>query len=306
MTAPLTTVARFLPAIPGATQSQLTIVPNLIQAASNIAVRYTNRQFWQADYTEYRDSSLSNSIILRQFPVNQITRISFNLQPVLTITSTNTSYQRALAQLDTSGTLETGLTVNGIRLSWLNSGVAGTTLIDTSTLLTLQSVADAITALGNGWSVNVLAGFSQYPTTDICPIRGGGSCRGTGCDFSIYTQDANNYQVDPGIGEIKLIDRTNANFFAFTSYPWTNSWGNPGYRNIRIDYNAGFVAIPEDVQQAVVLIAQMLYEIGDQTLVTKMVKVFDYQEETDADLIAIPDAAKEILNLYRNFRSSGE
>ena len=306
MIAPLTTVARLQPMLGVVSPAQQASLPGLIEAASLMAEKYCNRHFAQNDYVEFRNGTLDNSLILFNFPVNSISRIAANLDTVMVIKNNNSAHQRAMASLLTTGTQYDGWTVQGVNLTWIASGVPGSQLFPLSSYPTFDSLRTAIDAFGNGWSANVDTLYTLWPTSDLYPIKGSSSAKGSGCQLQIHKSDLSDFDVDPAIGEVRVSDWFGASFYSYTNYPWVSPWGSPGWRSVRVEYNAGYAVIPDDIQEAVCLIAKMLFDIHANSMVATRVKLFDYEIELKPLLNSIPESARTILALYKDYRASGD
>lgn len=171
------------------------------------------------------------------------------------VTNTSTANQRA--------TIAT--TSSGIVLQTVASGVvaAPITLAYTS-YVTIQLLANAIAAQGNGWTCQVQSPYAQWASSDIRPLQGAATCLYGGAMLAIYVEDIPAYGV-PWAG----LSAFNGGG-AYGPWGWQldagpgQVWGYfpAGVLNIRVDYTAGFVEIPSDVQQACV---QLVLEQYDQT-----------------------------------------
>ena len=79
-------------------------------------------------------------------------------------------------------------------------------------------------------------------------------------------------------------------------------WGDfpTGIRNIRIVYTGGYSTLPDDLQNAVAMIAASMYQrsLRDQTL--KQERVGDWGwTAADGSTNSIPPAAQELLAAYK-------
>jgi hypothetical protein len=224
---------------------------SLITAASDCIRHATHRDFSQTSYTEYHSGGIyiREPLRLRQYPVVEISRIATNPQPAISIQNSNgVTNQRA--------TIET--TSTGIRLVRIASANVSTSDLAFSTYTTLGSVASAINAIGNGWTAQSLGTFANWPTTDLKPLQGAVSALGVARSFEIYTEDVSPFSnwppgdCDDAAPGWRLDDETGQLYARFPR----------GHLNIRIDYTAGFSAIPQAVQEACVQLACDLYNAG--------------------------------------------
>ncbi len=225
---------------------------SLVSAASGAIRAECHRDFTVSSYTEYHSGSPNQGALrLRQFPVMAITRVA---TAALALQVNNSG---AFAQRATVATTATGLT-----LATVSSGAAATTALPYTSYPTLASLAAAIAALGAGWSAQTLSGaygsFALWPSTDLKVTQGAVTALAGGAVLEIYEDyRAGGWPADgwadaawsTAPGAWRLDSQTGEVF---------GHWPR-GQLNIRVDYSAGFAAIPDAIQEACVQLAADLY-----------------------------------------------
>ncbi len=225
----------------------------LITAASNLIERYCKRTFAAGDYTEYISGAgyPYDLIRLRNFPVNSIARVAANPIGVLMITNNPSTNQRA-----TVATTSAGVILNRVA-----SGVPTANTVTYSGNATLSALATAIIGVGGGWQATVLGGYELWPSVDIRSMQGAITAITGGACLEMFTEDlptwgSSGSYYDPNFGWVTnepgwRLDETSGELSGL--FP-------AGQQNIRVDYNAGYSAIPDDVQEACVELVQDLYQ----------------------------------------------
>lgn len=244
----------------------------LITAASTAIERVCKRHFTVNSYVEvYTGAGIPYmEIQLSNFPVIEITRVATSPQTVLQVQNTNTSGNQRATIATTS---------SGLRVTTVASAIKTITDLPFTSYPTITQMATAISALGNGWSVQVTNPYGAYPSADFLPLQGAASAMQGGMVLELYTEDSSMWGAS-GI--------------------WTTPYGytgnGPGWRlkdstgilegvwpqgrqNIRIDYSAGFDPIPSDVQEACVQHVQDLYQAGlvNSSLASEKIGPYSYE-----------------------------
>jgi hypothetical protein len=251
---------------------------SLIASASDAICRYVNRDLTQQSYQHYYDVGvLQNSvpILLRQYPVQSISRVGIAQQAIQVQNSANSTNQRATAQ-----TSSTALTLYTIA-----SAVPATNILTYAAYPTIGQLAAAINAVGNGWSTNIQSGpngsYANYPSADLKPQQGAVSAFLGGAWLEIY----DDILVASGpLGSYGQYDSAGY-------YDW--SMTGPGWRLqpetgelyikvrrgsliLRIDYVAGYAVVPQSVQEACVQLIQWTYQNSTLNLALKSAKIEQY------------------------------
>lgn len=249
---------------------------SLITAASVAIERACGRVFGTASYREYLSGPRyqGDALRLSHYPVLSISRVAACPTRALCVTNTaSTTNQRA-----TVATTDTALI-----LYRMASGTGTTTTLAFASYGTLATLKTAIEAAGSGWQVTVNGGYEAWPTTELAPMQGAVSAMaGTGADLEIYAEDFTMpWRLDAGSGIL---------------------WGTfpHGLNNIRVDYTAGYATIPEDIQQATVLLVQHLYQLDKVQAGVQSVSIGPYSRTfaPAAATAAMPSSVASMIARY--------
>lgn len=313
------------------TAAEQTLLPQLITAGSRLARIHCNRYFTQSVFDgEYTVDSPSKVFLLRQFPLIDILRIASDPTPVLGISNSNTALNaRAYVKLVTTGDsdiLDLPVTVTALRCVRISNGQAivneGQGDFTLSSYATVQALANAINALGNGWLANVQSPYGSWPVMDpenagLCyfrPIQSSLPALGTGqAQLSMHVNDLS-VTSRADIAEVNLqqasqdapFDTMRWGSYLSTDLDDVSDFG--GFQGIRCIYLAGQATVPEPVQQAVVeTVFDMLNLLSlDQRLGSESDGDYSYSSNAANRLIAhfalTPSAAGK-LNYYRSNRA---
>jgi hypothetical protein len=236
--------AQYVPDIATAYAANSAYVATLISAASAAIRKYTRRNLTQDDYTEYfsgarhaiGDYKAVPQLVLSESPVQSVARVATDPTTVLTITNTSSSVQRA-----TVGTTSTALTLTRVA-----SAVSTSNTLSFATYPTLTLLAAAITAVGNGWAATVTSGYTAHASADLYNPQGAASAKTSGgVELLMFIEDVNDWRCDYDAGII------------------TSACLPAGVDNIRVDYNAGYVTVPEDLQDICAKLVLRMYQ-GDK------------------------------------------
>jgi hypothetical protein len=302
-------------ATPNISSSQIPYLQWLISVASDMIEQYCNRHFIARDYDEIYDGNGFGSLVLRNFPVNRVDRLSLNPRPALSIKNVNTStVQRASVQLHMGGKSihqkDIPLVGTGIRLQTTSLGVVSSpVIVPFASCPTIQDVATYINGIGGGWVATATPPFGKYPAVDLRAPQGSlDAANSRQAKLNVYTQDSTSYTFDPNTGEI--------NFGGEDTYGPLENFGpyffidpDPfvlrGPAAIRVMYNAGFDTVPDAVQYACALSVQKLFDEANTSRIFEREKLGDYEyqlRKQSLGMSGLPEAATQILNLYRDFR----
>jgi hypothetical protein len=260
-TGDLITAARAIVNLPGVSQSDTSLLA-LITAASRAVQKYCRRWFVQASYDELYNGNGQRRLFLRNFPVVSVQSVRYRPVTVLKVINNDTATNQQARVTVTS----TGLTL--VRVA---SGVSST---DTSCTFagspTLQALANAMTALGHGWSgqLDDLT-YTLWPSADLwCPQgltsdpdyspagQGALTAWGQFAELKMHTYELAGYQIaDRGGWLLRAIPYTDPELLHPEDLVWPT-----GINNLRVQYTAGYGTVPEDVQEATAEWVASLYE----------------------------------------------
>jgi hypothetical protein len=252
-------------AIQGITDnSQDTLLGVLIGAYSDAIQKWCRRDFTLRQYDELYDGSGDRRLLLRQYPIASVTSVRYRPVTVLKVINNNVAQnQQARIQV----------TATGLQLQRVASGVlVNETLQTYVSNPTLQAMATAISALGNGWSAQVVGDSGQgggqgdyglWPSQDLYvqPSFGDGTTsqgflmtRGAFAELKMHTYELQGYQWDARGWLLRAIPYTDPELLHPEDLIWP-----VGVNNFRIQYTAGYAIIPEVVQEACAIWVSMAY-----------------------------------------------
>jgi hypothetical protein len=205
------------------------------------------------------------------------------------------------------------VTSTGLTLVRVASGVSSTdTSVTWAGNATLTAVANAVNALGNGWSAQVVGDSNDYgkwPSADlyIPPSYGDGvqsqgalTARGTNAELKLHTYELQGYQWDPRGWLLRAIPYTDPELLHPEDLIWP-----VGINNFRIQYTAGYTTIPEAVQEACAewVAAQFFLTGRDPALRSQRVSGAIAQEWTglEPDTARPPAVVARLLAPYRRY-----
>lgn len=232
--------------LPSATTSDDRTIDALLAAASGAVQRWCKRVFALARYDDVLDGTDGPRLMLREYPVQSIESVRYAPQVVLEVTNTDTS---------TSQQARVTVTRDGLELVRVASGtLARDTTVTFASNATLQALASAVVALGNGWSARADADFALWPSQDLhrAPAAGDAlqsqgalDCRGRWAGLRLHTSELADYSWDTRGWLTRGCGQT----------PWLSGVGY-----WRVQYTAGYAQIPEDIQEACASWTAVLFE----------------------------------------------
>ncbi len=217
------------------------IVSILHLAVEAMIKRYCNRDFESTDYKERYDGDGTSSLVLRQFPVTAITRLSLWPIDVIRIRNTSTSTNATISMSSTA-------------LSLTKDGTTSTLAIATYTTFTL--LVAAVNAAGSGWEAALQSSaYGSYLSTELIEKMGLYCLNSNWAYLQMpYDRGEADFDIDSANGIIYLTRFTNvSNGWDATGFP-------TGTRNIFINYTAGYSTVPEDLKLAVKILVKYFYQ----------------------------------------------
>ena len=204
-----------------------TILEKSIDRASDIAERYMGRKILSRAYVEWRDTYGQERIRLYQYPASIIRFVGIGYNAAITVGATN--------PLDPA----VSVTVSDSAVILYRQVAAGTDTTTTLTFATYPTTALMATA------INATTGFSGSVVLDL-PSRyirrmSGRTLRTATVNLEAPDQAMEDYLADLDTGVVYGRQLT-------------------GYRSVLIDYTAGYATTPDDIEQAVLMIAASLFQ----------------------------------------------
>jgi uncharacterized membrane protein len=235
--------------------------------------------FASSTATEYYNGTGGPYLTLRRFPVTDQPLVNF-AAPALEITNTSSSNQKATASCN-------GTT---LALSRTASGTTSTSSLTIASYATLDALATAITALGNGWSASVLDGYEDWPATDLKQTQGSlNAASGYRATFDLYADPPEYLRCNHDTGTLYA-----------PCFPC-------GYRNVQVTYTAGYSSIPDDLATAAAALTGALFRRSDRDVSLTGERLGDYSWTGNMVPVAesvemlSPDAAR-LLQRFRRVR----
>lgn len=233
----LITIARAKLNLPNATAADDSTINTLIPAASKAIQRYCRRDFGSTVYDELYNGSGDRRLVLRQYPIISVQSVRYRPVTVLKVINANAALNQQA---------RVSVTDTGLSLMRMASGVASADALTFAGNLTLGALASAINALGNGWSAQVSAGYTSWPSADLLGPQGALAAAGQYAELKMHTYELGGYQVDARRGWLlRAIPYTDPELLHPEDLVWP-----VGVNNFRVQYTAGYVPVPDDVQEA--------------------------------------------------------
>jgi hypothetical protein len=233
----LITAARAKLNIPSATTADDPTIDRLIGSCSRAIQRYCRRDFARTDYDELYSGNGEGRLLLRHYPVLSVQSVRYRPVTVLKVNNSDTSTNQQ-ARVTVSGT--------GLTLVRVASGAKSTSTLLFAGNATLTALATAITALGNGWTAQVVGEYGSWPSADLRSPQGALTAWGQDAELKLHTVELAGYQVDERRGWLlRTIPYSDPELLHSEALVWP-----VGVNNLRVQYTAGYDNVPADVQEA--------------------------------------------------------
>lgn len=280
---------------------QLAAAPAAISAASDTVIRWCGgREFVRKTYTEVGTPERDGRIALRQFPVHTVSRLTAPVADALLIQNNSPTNQSARVLSTFTGTIAGGnVAATGLSLVRLTSGTATTVNVTYADNPTLNALADAIDALGFGWSASA-GTYGDWPSTDLSWLDVTQDAK-RGARLSLWADEIDPADVDNRTG-LLWVGQDGGGLNSPRWGPDWPAWGSDPTRNrVRVTYDAGFDVVPAVVQQAVAETVKASYDrlATDATITREKMGRYEYETPGMKDFQAIPPAVMQALSTYR-------
>lgn len=194
---------------------------------------WCRRTFESTSYSLERYSGRGYRVInLNNYPVTALDRVAVGVRNVMTIKNTNSGTSASVS-----------VTSTGLRL--VLDGTPDVTVTWASNA-TIATVITAVNALGNGWVAAICStAYNSFKSTDLISQNASSCIDNRVIYLSIPDTAEPDVDVDMENGQIRLV----SGFY-------------PGYRNIFVDYTAGYTndTMPSDLKLAVKILVQYMYQ----------------------------------------------
>jgi hypothetical protein len=215
-----------------------TLLTETINQTSALIERVTSRQFLARDYRERRDGEWQRRMVLANFPIQSVNRISYGAGNALHLSFTGSAI-RANAAIYKPDSLDSG---GGLRLTTIDSN--GTRTATSLSFATYASVSALVTAIAavTGWMATT---DTNVPTADLNPTALGDCLNRTA--YLTYP-DLDDYDFTPRY-DIGIIEFSRIGNYYWPDQPCRDEpkYFAGGYQNFLIEYNAGYTTVPADV-----------------------------------------------------------
>ena len=211
------------------------IVEQIREATEEFVINtHCRRHFEADDYVEYRNGNGMESMLLNEIPVIQIYNLTIGYDDAIKIenSNTDTAFSTFIVASD-----ELKLIIRG-------GDNAGEDTLDFDDYTTLENLVDAINALENGWVAELVeTDYSTFPVTELIINPGERVVdENTTAYLKMPDYEEVDYSLDPDAG---MLER--------------QQWPT-GYRNIRIDYRAGYETLPSDLTLGILILIKVWYD----------------------------------------------
>lgn len=285
--------------------AQLDFLPYALTLVSSAVKRYCgDRDFVQQDYVEEHDVYLDGTIMVSQLPLNQIKRVQASPQTALTISNSLSGASDAWTYFTFTGDAVSGQSCTGISLNVINNGTQTSTSILFTTNETINSLATAINAAGNGWSALADTTYGAWPVTELVGTEiPGGALQLTdeGSSYNVYSEDIGaDVQVDCYRTGLIQVGRQ----YRGLGPKWGPDWARfdaPYLRQgrVKVTYNAGYSTIPTDIQWCVADLTKRLLILAQTDPVINSESIEQYSTSYRQVLDLMTASHKQALSVYR-------
>ena len=249
-----------------------------IDRATSRIESYLERNIRSRTYAEWRSGEGVDTIRLYQWPVSQVTSVFSGNIAVMTIGVRNSSFLRASIAVNQE------TPTPAVVATYTDQ--AGTTTASSIPFATYPTVSDVAT------QINATGAYAATVTKNIRAAqmrpRAGADC--VLASMTLYGADTpSEFTYDYERGRL-TIDRS---WFAY--WPLQKGVMPNVAKSILIEYTAGYATVPDDIEQAAIEVASMLYRDRrrDGNLQSESLGDYSYSRATVAEMNAKLDALLE-------------
>lgn len=226
---------------------------------------YCKRTLINKEYTERYDGTGDVELLLNNYPVVALNRLSIGALEVIGIKNTasvghaSVSVSASVVLLFSDGT---------------------TTPLSLTTYDTLTKLTNAINAVPN-WNASLMSSaYGFYPSSELLEQFGLQGVRGNVIYLEIPDEGEDDFEVYPDEGKIYL----------FHGFP-------EGRRNIYVSYTAGYVVIPNDLKLATLILIKNIYQRRSEESFGVM--GYSIAGLSNSFKEGLPDQTESILRKYK-------
>lgn len=274
---------------------------SLVSGASTAIQNACDRVLASTSLVEFHEPGRTRTIHLKQFPVSDVSRVAAGAQPVVTIQCTDTACSRASFRLTGTGD-PPWVSPTTLILSSTKNGVTTTTSLTLASYATIGLLATAINAV-SGWTTVIAPTFSTWAVADLTlDIGSRDALLGPGSLWA-FVRDVADFDVQPMTGRLtlsggwplSLTSGFGTDVFRFPDQTWGS---DKRFGQVRVNYIAGYLVVPEDLKRATYTIIQLTSErIGQSGLIVSEKEGPD-QEVYAGISISLMSAVSSTIAIY--------
>ena len=234
---------------------------------------YLGRNIKERSYSEWRNGAGVDAIQLRQWPVSQVSGVWTGAYAALVVSSNPSSgYIRASISVNQ----ETGTP----SLLLTRTANDGTTTTDVETFANRPTTADLQIAINNTPPFQCTLG-KNIRSVQLRPRAAGDVVLSTVTLFAADT--ASEYTYDYDIGRL-MIDQS---WWAY--WPLERGIMPDAVKSVLVEYTAGYATVPDDIEQACIEVAAMMYRDRrrDAGLASESLGDYSYTRANRAEIDAV-------------------
>lgn len=233
---------------------------------------YIGRQVRSRTYTEWRSGAGVNAIRLHQWPVSQVSGVWTGAYAALVIGQGDATDIRASISINQ----ETGSPAAVLNRT-TSAGVTTTTTLAFSTYATTAALA---TAIGSTAGFTCTLG-KNIRTAQLRPRAAGDVVLATVTLFAADTPSEYTYDYDTGRLEI------DQSWWAY--WPLERGIMPDAVKSVLVEYTAGYATVPDDIEQACIEVAAMMYRDRrrDAGLASESLGDYSYTRANRAEVDAV-------------------
>ncbi len=277
----LTSTANFKSYIGKTDSDDDTLINALITRATSAIENYCGRVLTSNSYREIHDGDHTNVLLVLQYPVTAITLLSSSVNGALRIINESTDAWNARVTI--SATIMT-LSIDG----GTNDGSDALTLAD----YTVNTLVDAINALGKSWTATIItSAFGLYDADEL---------------LLVPALQCNDQNVYPKVPTELMYDYS---IVGAPATPYKGNYGEirsalrlpKGSQNIVVRYTAGYETTPADLEQICIDLTNIYWRGRKKDLSLKSERLADHTIAFAEDARDLPKTIARRLGKYKRF-----
>lgn len=248
-----------------------TVLERAIDRATSRIESYLERNIKSRSYSEWRSGANVDTIRLYQWPVTEVANVFSGAYAALVVTRSDATDIRASVQVNQEGPTPAVILTR-------TTG-AGVTTATSLALATYPTTASLATAIGSTAGFQCSLGKNMR-SIQLRPRAGADTVLAT---VTLYGADIpSEYTYDYATGRL-AIDRS---WFAY--WPLDKGVMPSPMKSVLIEYTAGYSTVPDDVEQACIEVASMLYRDRrrDGNLTSESLGDYSYTRAAAAEMNA--------------------